>query len=132
MRERADRLDLGESCQFLGQRFDVDTLYRRASIFLATRPDEPYGLSVLEAMSYGLPVVAPRGGGHVETVGIAADATLFTPGDLDAAASMLEGLAADPALRAQYGGELRRVQQEHFTIDSQVDATLAVYRRLVK
>jgi glycosyltransferase involved in cell wall biosynthesis len=131
LRERADRLGLGESCRFLGQRFDVDTLYRRASIFLATRPDEPYGLSVLEAMSYGLPVVAPRGGGHVETVGIAAGATLFPPGDLDAAASMLERLATAPALRAQYGGELRRIQQERFTIATQVDATLAVYRRLV-
>lgn len=35
-------------------------------------------MSVLEAMPYGLPVVAPRGGSHVETAGTAAEATLLT------------------------------------------------------
>jgi hypothetical protein len=111
LRALADRLDLGESCRFLGQRFDVDALYREAGIFLATRPDEPYGLSVVEAMAHGLPVVAARGGGHSETVGRADEPALFRPGDVDDAARQLSELARDAARRASYGAELRAIQR---------------------
>lgn len=130
LRALAARLDLGESCRFLGQRFDVDALYREAGIFLATRPDEPYGLSVVEAMAHGLAVVAARGGGHSETVGCADEPALFRAGDVDDAARQLSELARDAARRARYGAELRAIQRARFTTSQQVEQTLAVYRRV--
>ncbi|MHB1847055.1 MAG: glycosyltransferase family 4 protein [Deltaproteobacteria bacterium] len=130
LRMLASTLGLEESYEFLGQRFDVGALYRRAGIFLATRPDEPYGLSVVEAMSHGIAVVAARGGGHLETVGCVSDPALFAPGDADDAARLLCELADDTARRARYGAELRALQRERFSTSSQVDETLAVYRRV--
>lgn len=130
LRRLTGKLGLEDSCEFLGQRFDVGALYRRAGIFLATRPDEPYGLSVLEAMSHGVPVVAARGGGHVETVGEAADPALFAPNDPDDAARLLRDLGDDTVRRTRYGAELRAVQRRCFRTTDQVDGTLAVYRRL--
>ena len=130
LRTLASTLGLEDSSVFLGQRFDVGALYRRAGIFLATRPDEPYGLSVVEAMSHGTPVVAARGGGHVETVGLANEPALFSPGDPDDAARVLCMLADDEDRRARYGAELRALQRERFSTSSQVDDTLAVYRHV--
>ena len=70
---------------FAGQVADTDGLLAGASVLLAPAPAEPFGLSVVEAMSHGLAVVAAAGGAHVETV---ADAgLLFPPGDADAAAA---------------------------------------------
>ena len=64
----ADR-GAGAAVRFLGFRMDVDELMAAAGIFLAPRPTEALGLSVLEAMAAGLPVVAAAAGGHLETVG---------------------------------------------------------------
>ena len=59
----ADRLGIGDSCRFLGFRNDVAELQRQAAVFLAPRPDEPLGLSVIEAMAAGTPVVAASAAG---------------------------------------------------------------------
>ena len=83
--------------EFLGHRSDVHDLMRSAAIFVATRPDEAFGLSVVEAMARGLPVVAAGSGAHLETVGSVPGAALFGPGDSDEAARLLEDLAADVA-----------------------------------
>ena len=42
---------------------------RAAGVLLAPRTDEAFGLSVVEAMARGLPVVAAGSGAHLETVG---------------------------------------------------------------
>jgi glycosyltransferase involved in cell wall biosynthesis len=131
MREPTDRSGFRESCQFVGQSFNVGARYRRALIFFAPRPNEPYDLALLEAVNYGLPVVARRGGGHVETVGSVAVTSFSASGDLDTAAGMLEEPATDPTLWTQYGGELSWVQLEKLTIASRLGAAIVACRRLI-
>ncbi len=125
-------LGVADSVDFLGVRDDVGELQRRASILLAPRPDEPFGLSVVEAMAAGLPVVAAAGGGHMETVGLVEGAALYPPTDLAAAGRLLDELATDADRRRTYGEALRRVHRDHFGVDRQVDATLDVYRSVLK
>jgi glycosyltransferase involved in cell wall biosynthesis len=120
-------LGLGSSVDFLGFRDDLDDLMADAGILLATAPAEPFGLSVVEAMACGLPVVAAAGGAHVETVGSVAPASLFPPGDATAAADCLVRLAADDDLRRDEGQRLRARQQDAFAIGVHVDRLLRVY-----
>jgi len=127
----AEQLGIAGSCEFLGARGDISELMSAAGAFLATRPDEPFGLSVVEAMAAGTPVVAARGGGHDETVGLAGNAALFDVGDLDAAATLLTDVAGDADRGQRYGDELRTLQQAHFTVGRQVEQTLQIYRSLV-
>jgi glycosyltransferase involved in cell wall biosynthesis len=130
LRELAQRLGIGRHCDFVGSVADVDGLYRRAAIFLATRPDEPYGLSVVEAMAHGVPVVAASGGGHLETVGRCEDARLFESGNALSAAKMIAELAHDATARGRYGSRLREIQQQNFTVRRQAESTLATYRAI--
>ncbi len=126
----AAELGVAGSVRFLGARTDMDALLGSAAVFLAPRPDEPYGLSVVEAMAHGTPVVAGRGGGHDETVGSADGAVLVgTEGaaDLAAAGAALARLAHDPERRAAYGEELRAVQQRRFGLETHADRIGAVY-----
>lgn len=130
----AAELDVAGSVRFLGARSDMDELLGTAAVFLAPRPDEPYGLSVVEAMAHGTPVVAGRGGGHDETVGSADGAVLVgtgTPDDLAAAGAALARLARDPERRAAYGEELRAVQQRRFGLETHADRVGAVYRTVL-
>lgn len=116
--------------RFLGQRRDLDDLRRAVGIFLATAPAEPFGLSVVESMSAGLPVAAARGGGHLETVGAARADLLYTPGDVHSCAQLLRRLASDVELRRSLGRELRAFQQRALRLDRHVDELLAIYERV--
>lgn len=56
--------------EFLGYVSDEElaTLYKKAKAFLALSKDEDFGITPVEAMLSGTPVVAYYGGGYVETV----------------------------------------------------------------
>jgi len=98
----------------------------RAGILLASAVAEPLGLSVLEAMAAGVPVVASASGGHIETIGAIEGAPLFPPGDAPAAAAALRALRAD-SMRTRMSAEGRRVVAERFTIERHVDCLLRQY-----
>lgn len=117
--------------RFLGHVGDVDALMADAAVLVAPTPSEGLGLSVLEALSHGLPVVAAGAGGYAETLaGLAPDA-LFPPGDAAAAGAQLRRLALDDDARAAYAeAGLARVR-ERFTVEQQVQATDRVYREVV-
>ncbi|HEY5515188.1 MAG TPA: glycosyltransferase family 4 protein [Pengzhenrongella sp.] len=127
----ARHLGVVGSVRFLGRRSDVTTLMEHAGLFLATCPVEGLGLAVLEAMAAGLPVVAARAGGHLETVGAVPGAALFDPGDAGHAGRLLARLADDVEERERYGARLQALQRERFTVEAQARATDAVYRTVL-
>ena len=125
-RARASRASA--SVRFLGYRDDVPALMDECGILLAPCPVEGLGLTVLEAMQSGLPVVAARGGGHVEVLeGLDARA-MYPLDDADAAAHALRSLAEDAPGRARLGASERARQGADYTIAAQVRGTDAVYR----
>ncbi len=128
----AERLGVRDSVRFLGFVEDVDALFRRSRLLLAPAPTEPCGLSILEAMAMGLPVVASASGGNLETVGSLPDAALFPPADADAAAAQLRRLAADDDARDAYGRALLELHRERFTLDGHVDRLMDLYGQVVR
>jgi glycosyltransferase involved in cell wall biosynthesis len=127
LRTLARALGIEASCRFLGFRSDIASCMARARGFLATSPGEPFGLSVLEAMARGLPVVATRAGAFTETVGRCPAARVFPPGDARSAARHLVALVDDPAGAQRYGAALRQLQRQRFTVAAMADATLELY-----
>ncbi|HWC23441.1 MAG TPA: glycosyltransferase family 4 protein [Flexivirga sp.] len=128
---RVRHLGIADRTNLLGHVPDARELMRSASVLIAPCPAEAYGLSVVEAMASGLPVVASSSGGHLETVGSVTPRTLFAPGDVAAGARVLTELANDPALRDRLGHELHNAQRERFTIEAQVERTSQVYRSVL-
>jgi glycosyltransferase involved in cell wall biosynthesis len=111
---------------FKGWSSDVTTDFASAGILLAPAPTDSFGFAVLEAMSAGVPVVACAAGGHLETVGRTADASLFPPGDVDAAAAALRELLRDP-VRAAASSAARELVRAEFTIERHVDRLIPEY-----
>jgi glycosyltransferase involved in cell wall biosynthesis len=85
----------------------VQNEYRQAAAFVAPSDwDEPFGLTVAEALACGLPTVVSRRGGIPELAGDAA--LYFSPPDIDGLATHLTRLLDDPALRADLAARARR------------------------
>ena len=94
---------IGDRVTFIGERTDVPALLRAADVYCQpnTRP-EAFGISFVEALAAGLPVVTTNFGGVCEivddTCGI-----LTPPGDVDALADALRRVAGDAGLRTRLG-----------------------------
>ena len=69
LEQQAKALSLDDrAVRFLGARTDVDDLLCAADFFVLPSDTEGLPLSVLEAMSHGLPIVASRVGGIPELI----------------------------------------------------------------
>lgn len=127
----AEALGIGGSTAFLGFRDDLPTLMTRAGLLLAPCPFEHFGLTVVEAMASGLPIVAADAAGHREMLRGLDPRALFEPQDDAGAAAQLASLAADPRGRAALGSAERVRQAQDFSLRAQVAGTEAVYRRAI-
>jgi glycosyltransferase involved in cell wall biosynthesis len=127
----ADRLGLGRSVRFHGRRDDVPDLLRDGGILLAPCDVEGLGLSVLEAMAAGLPVVAAASGGHRELLD-GVDPVCLPAGDETSMGRSLARLAEDPDLRDTVAEVARERQRALYTLDGQQAGTLDVYARVLR
>jgi len=106
---------------------EIARLYRRASVFAFPSLDEGFGMPVLEAMAWGVPVLTSNRSALPEVAGDAA--LLVDPTDTDEIAQALRSLALDRDLQLEFSrrGKLRAAA---FTWPAAVSSTFAVYREL--
>lgn len=130
LRRLAEGLSVAGSVDFLGFVDRPTSVRADAAVLLAPAPAEPFGLSVLEAMAEGLPVLAADGGAHAEVVGDSG--VLFPPGDVDTCAHLLRRLAADASERRRLGQAGQRRQREHLGLDRHVDELERLYRQVAR
>jgi glycosyltransferase involved in cell wall biosynthesis len=120
-------LGVTDSVEFAGFVNDARQKLAEAEILLATAPREPFGLTVVESMAEGTPVVAADGGAHRETLG--EHGLFFAAGDDDGCAAVLSELAGDADRRAATGALLRERHATLFSVAVHVDRLEEVYRR---
>jgi glycosyltransferase involved in cell wall biosynthesis len=81
--EEARNLGVHDAVHFLGKLDVVAPLLAGADLFLLPSQSESFGLSALEALASGVPVVATRAGGLVEVVSEGETGFLCEVGDVD-------------------------------------------------
>jgi glycosyltransferase involved in cell wall biosynthesis len=106
-------LSLEERVQLLGYRRDVPALLAASDAFVHPSREEPFGLSILEAMAAGLPPIAYREAGPAEV--IREGGLLVEPGDVTALADAMSLLARDPDLRRRMGSISREDVKARFS-----------------
>lgn len=125
LRGRAVEADLAGRVRFLG--WLDDPLERMRGWDVAVLPSvepEAVGLTVLEAMSLGLPVVTTDHGGAPEVLGDAG--LLVPPGDANALATAIGRLLDDEALHRRCGQAGRLAISRGLTLEAQQERLLDV------
>jgi len=84
-----------------------------------TAQEEALGVSIMEAMSYGLPIVGTKSGGVIETVIDGKTGILVQPGDINSQAEALLVLGKNSALRQKIGEEGRKHMSVNFSLEKE-------------
>lgn len=121
---------LADRVVFAGFRRDLDRLMPAFSVFCLSSHLEGLGTSLLDAMAFGLPIVATAAGGIPEAVEDGVNGRLVPPRAPEALASALLAVLGDEERRQAYGRAGRRRFLERFTVDRMVEGTLAVLGEL--
>ncbi len=81
----------------------IEFLHRLDVFSVPAVYDEPKGISVLEAMAAGVPVVLPRRGAFIEVIEDTGGGLLVDPDDADALCAGIRQIYDDPGLAASLG-----------------------------
>jgi glycosyltransferase involved in cell wall biosynthesis len=126
---RAAGLDAEFSYAGAPDRAGKIALLRQMDVFsMPATYDEPKGLSLLEAMANGVPVVQPERGSFVEIVNRTGGGLLVRKDDPDALAEGLFQLLTDRGRAAALGQAGADGVRRHYTVDSMADAAERIYR----
>jgi glycosyltransferase involved in cell wall biosynthesis len=125
LQETAKKLGVGDRFLTLGRvaSADLAALYRRADVMTMPSIDETFGLTVLEAMHFGCPVITSNTSSMAEVGGEAA--LLVDPLSVDEIANGLRKVLGDPELRGVMS-EKGLARAALFTKDRMTDKTMAV------
>jgi glycosyltransferase involved in cell wall biosynthesis len=128
LRTTIERLGLTERVRLAGFRTDLPSVLPCLSLLVHPALMEGLGVSLLQAASAGVPIVASRAGGIPEAVRDGVNGLLVPPGDASALAEAIGRLLGDPGLARAMGEAGRRLMQEEFSVDAMVEGNLRVYR----
>ncbi|OGD24535.1 MAG: N-acetyl-alpha-D-glucosaminyl L-malate synthase BshA [Candidatus Aminicenantes bacterium RBG_13_59_9] len=125
-------LKLGGDVHFLGEQDQLEPLFFCADLFLLPSEQESFGLTALEAMNCGVPVVATDVGGLPEVVTPGETGYLFPVGDIAAMAASAVELLTDPSRHEAFKARARKRALEFFNADDIIPQYEAFYEELLR
>ena len=132
LRAQATSLGIGERVHWLGRDVELREVLTHAHAFVTATRAEMFGIAVLEAMAFGLPVLAPAVGSLLEVVadGVAGHLEPFGPESTLPArlADVLARWAADPAECARLGAAGAARARREFSPAALAAGVTQVYR----
>jgi len=120
-----------EEVRFTGKFLEICTILACTDLFLLPSATESFGLAALEAMAYGVPVIASRVGGLPEVVRHGVDGYLEPQGDVAAMAEDALRLIQNDALRREMGKSAQARALATFAPGPAVDKYEALYEQVL-
>lgn len=129
-RQAAER-GLAERVRFTGY-VDSRLVLRAFDIYVQPSYYEGFGLSILEAMAAGLPVVACRVGGVADVVVDGETGLLVPAGDPEALATAVRRMLQDSELARRCGEAAAQRVRDLFSVEKMISAYDALYRETLR
>jgi glycosyltransferase involved in cell wall biosynthesis len=121
-------LGTAEQVKFWGERMDTAQFYSAADAFVMSSVSEGLPMSLLQAMSAGVPALLTDVGGMAEVVRLAGSGLLAPVGDSAAMAEAIVKLAGDPGLRAEFSRRAAVAYEAQFTLERMADGYMKLYQ----
>ena len=133
LQKLAAELGVAEHIHFIGKRQpeELRYYYCAGDIAVTTPWYEPFGLTPLEAMACGRPVIGSAVGGITYTIKDGETGFLVPPRDPETLAVRLQQLLSQPELSTQMGLAARKRVEREFTWSITVMRTGALYETLL-
>ena len=130
-RNLANRCRIEDRLIFTGQTKEAWRYYAASDVYLLPSLYEPFGLSILEAMASGLPVLVSRDSGAAELIHDGVDGLLINdPTDVAEISAKLGALLKDADLRTRLGRQARHTALQ-YPWDRVARETEEVYERVL-
>jgi len=132
LKAKVARHGLSDRVVWLGERpfAEIPGWFRCMSLVVAASRTEGFGLTALEAMASGVPVVATQTGGFEMVIRPDMDGKIVPCADSDALTRAVGELIADPQRLDIMGQAARQRVTETFSIDQEARNLVAHYRRI--
>ena len=132
LRRVIDDAGLGDRFHWLGNvhKDDMPDLYRTLNIYVAPQRWEGFGVTPLEAMASGIPVVATHAGTFKDQVAHDKTGLLVEQKTAEALAAATTQLLSNETKVKEFAINCRMRMEEHFDIDGEARAINAVYQSL--
>lgn len=131
---RSQAARLGSAFEFVGspatQAEKVEFLKSLDVLSVPTVYREPKGLSILEALANGVPVVQPAHGAFLELIKATQGGLLFEPGNVDDLTAQLELLVSDPNLRERLSKTGQQQTREKFSAEAMAQQSVRLFERM--
>ena len=130
IQQRLQDAGLGDEFHYRGVLERAEKISFLRSLDVMSMPatyDEPKGVSLLEAMACGVPLVQPRRGAFTEIVERTGGGLLVQPDDPQSLANAILRLARDSKLSHDLSTNGFRGVREHYTAAHMADKVLAAY-----
>lgn len=133
LKELARQLKIEDKVYFVGQksREDLKYYYAAADLFITTPWYEPFGITPLEAMACGTPVIGSKVGGIKFSVADGHTGVLVPPKDPEALARKITGLLRSPALLREMSNNAIRRINKLFTWELVARDMQTAYERII-
>ena len=130
IKERVQKLGLSDKIFFEGAVDNVPEYLQQADVFLLISNWEGLPISILEAMSYGLPVIASDVAGVKEEVLDGVNGFVVPRKDAQSITSAISALYYDRQMALAMGEQSRERFEKYFTIDLMIKRTIQLYKDL--
>lgn len=130
LEQLVQELKLTEAVTFLGLRNDVPRLMQQAEALILCSDKDALPLTILEAMTVGVPVVASAVDGNKELIRNGETGFLVAHRDVEGYAAALHTLLTQPDLSRQFSRQAQAMIQQQYSAKRMVEQIAAVYQEV--
>ncbi len=124
------KLGLTENLTMPGWQDDIPRVLSSLTIFVSAARSEPFGLSIVEAMAAGLPIVATASEGAMEIIEDGVTGKLVPAEDPESLAKAINDLIDDPLERSRLAHNAQ-VAAQRYSLARMTSDTEQVYREVL-
>lgn len=124
----AAALHIADKVTFWGQQLDVAPFFSAADTFIMSSKSEGLPLSLLQAMSLGVPAIVPEVGGMPEVVRLANAGIVVPPAAPNAMADAILRMARNSTERSRFSKGAQTEFHLRFSLEAMADAYMQLYQ----
>jgi glycosyltransferase involved in cell wall biosynthesis len=130
----AKKFNISNQTDFVGwvKGDEKDKIFRKSMIFCLPSFAEGFSMSIIEALSYGLPVISTRCGRIDMVLEDKKNILFFDFGNKHELANHIEKLISDEKIRNEIGKSGLIFSSQHFSIDSIIFQLEKLYNQILK